>query len=71
MADGLGGMPRAAEVDAFEAEIRRDESFVPRWDAKGSAVVADADENRRAGFCPGEDASDDRLFAKRQAKSNI
>jgi len=58
-------------VDAFEAEIRRDEGFVPRRDPKGCAVVADADANRSTAFRPGADASDDRLFTERQARSNI
>ncbi len=42
VADGLGGVPVAAEVAAFEGEVGGDEEVVVRGRGKDGAVVADA-----------------------------
>ena len=43
MADGLGRMPVAAEVDVFEGKVGGDADFVAGSGAKNGAVVADAE----------------------------
>ena len=69
MADHLGSMPLAAEMDALQAEIGGYERFVSGRDSEGGAVVTNADANRGPALCPGTDAGDDRLFPERQANS--
>ena len=49
MADDFRQMPLPAEVNAFECEISRDESFRPLRKAQHGAVVPNADKN--TGVC--------------------
>jgi hypothetical protein len=67
--DNLGSVPFTPEMDPFQAEIGGDQSLVSKRDSQGGAVVADADANRCATFCPGAHSLDDRLFAESQANS--
>ena len=69
MADGLGRMPLAPKVDILKAEIGGHERFVSGRDAKGGAVVANADGNCGPVSCTGTYPLDDRLFTERQANS--
>jgi hypothetical protein len=48
MADRLWRMPFAAEMHAFEAEIRGDQHFAPGRNAKHSTIIADAFDDARA-----------------------
>ena len=42
MTDRFCGVPFAAKVDAFEAEIRRHQCFVSGWNADNGTVFPDA-----------------------------
>jgi hypothetical protein len=40
-------MPIAAEVNAFQSEVGRDQSFVPRREPQHGAIVPDSSNDRR------------------------
>ncbi len=56
VADGVGGMPFAAEVDAFEGEVSGDEGLRAAGEIEDGAVVSDAD----GGFAEVSAANDGR-----------
>jgi hypothetical protein len=62
MANNLRWVPLSPEMDALEAEIGGDQSFVSGRDSQGATVVADADADACAASCTGTHALDNRLF---------
>ena len=69
MANHLRSVPLSKEMDTFQAEISGYQRFVAGRDAQGSAIVSNAEANRGSMLCTAANASDNRLFAKRQANS--
>lgn len=74
MADYLGGMPVAPEVNSFQAEISGDERVVPRRNPQHGAIISDAgDQFPGSTSAPNfpADPLNQRLFTKRQSGINI
>ena len=59
MAHNLRWVPLSPEMDVLEAEIGSYQRFVSGRDSQGAAVVANADANACAAFCPGTDSLDE------------
>ena len=63
VSDGFGGMPFAAEVNAFQTEVGGDNGFVSARDADHGAIVSDADgQGRAADFRGASDGGDQLAF---------
>ena len=62
VADGGRGVPGAAKVAAFEAEVGGDEEFVAGRRGEDGAVVADAEADGAGGCGAGTDALDEEEF---------
>jgi hypothetical protein len=65
VADGFGGMPFAAEVNAFQTEVGGDNGFVCARDAEHGAIVSDSGDKRGAAELRGAaDGGDQLAFSK-------
>ena len=54
VADGVGGMPFAAEVDAFEGEVGGDEGLGAAGEIEDGAVVSDAEGESSPSLAPND-----------------
>ena len=69
MADDFRRMPLPSEVDAFQAEVGRDQSLVTGRDSQDGAVIANPGSYSAASMFLTAYASYQRLFVQRQAGS--
>ena len=69
MPDDLGRMPLSPEVDPFQAEVGRDQRFVPGWNLQNGTVISNPGYDSGDGPLPATDAGNQRLFVQGQAGS--
>ena len=55
-------VPSPAEMNAFQAEVRSDESFVSARNLKNRAIIPDSGDNATAGMLQLPDTGDQRFF---------
>ena len=71
MPDDFGGMPLAAEVNPFQAEISSNQGLVTTGDLQDGTVIPDARCNPFSSSCATSDARDQQFFGERQDGSII
>jgi hypothetical protein len=71
MPDDFGGMPLAAEVNPFQAEIGSNQRLVTGRDLQDGTVIPDARCNPFSSSCATSDARDEQFFGERQDGSII
>jgi hypothetical protein len=71
MANGLGGMPLAPEVNPFQAEIGSNHNLMTRGNLKDGAIVTDAGGYSSSSCSPTPNARDQQFFSDRQRELNI
>jgi hypothetical protein len=71
MADDLGRVPVATEVDAFEGEVRSDEQFAARGKAKHGAVVANTGAYSGASMRKRSNPRNQGFFRERHGEHTI
>jgi hypothetical protein len=64
VSDDFGGMPLAAEMNVLQAEVGRDQSFVPARDTQDGTVIPNAGGERTiAGRFQAANAGDELLLS--------
>ncbi len=71
MANRLGGMPLAPEMNPFEAEIGSHQQLVTRGGLENGAIVSDTSDHALSSGGAFADAHDQQLFGEWQDEVNI